>query len=656
MIDVEPHGEEGTAEHEAALQLRDLIAKEWPLAARDNQHHIKIISDAKCHGQRTVDVDIVVFLSIQLPRPTGVYEENGREIYLSHVCMTVEVKDVGPDMVEYKGNSVYVGYRNSNKKKNASSQAFGQQNSLFNFLNDAGVRAPYVAHLIWLRNVPESHLPQVRHNVVGSNPNWATFVQRIGESASHHWNKKHQRMIVGKGNPTQSDVEIAAHALTKPVDSASPLERSRMEAITLDAAKGEGYFDELGKKLLIFRGRGGTGKTVQLLQLAHQLYQGSDSNVLVLTYNNALAADLRRLLTLMGINQGYADRNISIQTVHSYMGQIFSRSDAFEEEELDHLLAHYDEYKGRLLSYIREEAISEKDLEKMLEDYPESFDWDYLMIDEAQDWPDDEREILFTLYDHKRFVLADGQEQLVRSSAPIKWHRGIPDSEKKIVSYSQSKRLKTNLCRFVNPFASRMELANWEVETNAELWGGRLIVVEGPYSQVPQLHKQLLEDHTKQGNEPIDMLVCIPPKYARKATRSGKSIVAERFMEWGWQVWDGSVEEERRQAPEQLDQLRVVQYDSCRGLEGWTVVNIGFDKFYDYKVARWKKEIGQSNTYATLEQQAREYAARWLMIPLTRAIDTLVIQVSSSDHPVVEELRAVAKERCADFVEWHTAG
>lgn len=39
------------------------------------------------------------------------------------------------------------------------------------------------------------------------------------------------------------------------------------------------------------------------------------------------------------------------------------------------------------------------------------------------------------------------------------------------------------------------------------------------------------------------------------------------------------------------------------------------------------------------------------MIPLTRAIDTLVIQVLSPNHRVTGALRD-AKDQCKDIVEW----
>jgi hypothetical protein len=42
------------------------------------------------------------------------------------------------------------------------------------------------------------------------------------------------------------------------------------------------------------------------------------------------------------------------------------------------------------------------------------------------------------------------------------------------------------------------------------------------------------------------------------------------------------------------------------------------------------------------------------MIPLTRAIDTLVIQVAARSTPFKRALLQIAKA-CVDFVEWRTA-
>jgi hypothetical protein len=103
-----------------------------------------------------------------------------------------------------------------------------------------------------------------------------------------------------------------------------------------------------------------------------------------------------------------------------------------------------------------------------------------------------------------------------------------------------------------------------------------------------------------------------------------------------------------------LDEFRIVQYDSCRGLEGWTVVNLAFDALYDYKHTSYDPPE-QPEMFFDAQAEAHRYAARWLMIPMTRAIDTLVIQVSAAAHPVTEALHA-ASDACGDAItlDWRT--
>lgn len=98
--------------------------------------------------------------------------------------------------------------------------------------------------------------------------------------------------------------------------------------------------------------------------------------------------------------------------------------------------------------------------------------------------------------------------------------------------------------------------------------------------------------------------------------------------------------------------LRIVQYDSCRGLEGWTVINYAFDDFYDYKYEQWlaaPQDLG--GLFDTKEELAAALAAQWAMIPLTRAMDTLVISISGHPSVVKDALMDVQKRR-SDFIEW----
>lgn len=645
MIDVIPLGKQDSEEHKAANQLRDLIAEAWPQVADDRRHRVKIFSEVHCKREKRVDLDLVVFINLWKPILAGVTDD-GKEAYVKDLWLTIEVKDHHGDKIFFKGEDLYVKYQYPNGKVvNASRQAREHWQSLSNYLGKRGHSVPWITYLLWMRNVSEIHLLKEKHNVLGNEASWETFLQRICNNSPLRWNRALEKHIVGGVGLGKDDTARAYEEFTKVVYTASPLERWRIEGITREAVrKDQRYRKKLGEQLLIFRGRGGAGKTVTLLRLAHQIYSEFYGSTLVLTYNKTLVADIRRLLDLMEINQGFSDRKIRIETVHWFMGKILRESGICEGED-PYFFENYRSYLEDLLEHIRGGAFSKDDIETT---DPESFSWDYIMVDEGQDWPAIEREVLFSLYGHRRFVVADGYDQLVRQGSKSDWRRGLYIKESQTVPLRKSLRLKGNLCRFANAFAERMELREWHVEANSEIWGGRIVVVEGPYAKTPELHEQLFEKHKKFGpdrtaeNEPIDMLFCIPPKLAKKR------VVAKTLEDWDWQVWDGSVEQERGKGPESKKQLRVVTYDSCRGLEGWTVVNLGFDDLYDYKVEEWKKAVEE----ADLSTSPKQYAAQWLTIPLTRAIDTLVIQVSSADHAVTDALRDVAEE-CNDFVEWH---
>ena len=132
------------------------------------------------------------------------------------------------------------------------------------------------------------------------------------------------------------------------------------------------------------------------------------------------------------------------------------------------------------------------------------------------------------------------------------------------------------------------------------------------------------------------------------------SVVADRLVANGFAVWDGVSTTVRDSYPTSVNQLRVIQYDSCRGLEGWVTIALGLDDLYQYKRDTWQPPPAEPGVLADDPEGAHRHAARWLMIPLSRAVDTLVIQVQSGSSRVRDAL-AVAAEACADFVDWQTA-
>ena len=105
--------------------------------------------------------------------------------------------------------------------------------------------------------------------------------------------------------------------------------------------------------------------------------------------------------------------------------------------------------------------------------------------------------------------------------------------------------------------------------------------------------------------------------------------------------------------PTELEQIRIVQYDSCRGLEGWAVVNYALDRFFQYKLDSTDVVVEQEDIFQDEDTLKLMLAKQWLMIPLTRAIDTLVLHVEDEDSYVGRALRSMEGK---DNITWNTPG
>lgn len=117
-------------------------------------------------------------------------------------------------------------------------------------------------------------------------------------------------------------------------------------------------------------------------------------------------------------------------------------------------------------------------------------------------------------------------------------------------------------------------------------------------------------------------------------------------------VWDGTDQIERRDFPRGIKTHRVVQYDSCRGLEGWVVVAEGLDDFWEYKKGLYEPDPSDPDLFKSDDELASEWAWRWCMILMTRPIDTLVITLTDTESTPAQVLREISKD-LPDIVEWH---
>ena len=397
------------------------------------------------------------------------------------------------------------------------------------------------------------------------------------------------------------------------------------------------------------KGRAGTGKTVQLLQLAFYLANPeNDNRCLLLTYNHALVCDIRRLIDFSNIPTGIDSRTVSIKTIDSFFQELMITCGIIHKY-LDPTDSKYpQQYRqslNELHKYITEELRSE-DFETLKEIDGSNIDWDYILIDEAQDWSDLEKNILFKVYGPQCIIVADGVDQFVRSNHKQNWNKGLGQQ---YVPYSKELKIemrqKSNLVRFLNAYSKELQL-DWSIKENNNLLGGKIKIYNHYNSNI---HINLLKNCKQNECENYDLLILVPPSLVVKDERGTHFSKFELYKEVGIQLFDGTNFNNRTRYPTK-DLSRVYQYDSCRGLEGWVVVCQAFDELIKYKTESYTADPN----YLGLDQDAakKKFVYTWSLMPLTRPVDTLVITLNDANSEIGRILYGLS-QKFSDIIEWN---
>lgn len=653
-------GAEQTREYDAAVVLRTLITATLPGLATDVKHDVVIIAGAKCHGQAVRDLDLVLiarfnpeitfhpFLAFADWRDPTILRKPD-QVLVRSLCCVIEVKEHSPENVRFVGTSVNVRYAGISDWHSASEQNEKQLYSLKNYLEHQGIRAPWLTPLLWLRNVPNTALPPRPHSILPAQNTWQLMLNVTCQLHPPH--VESGNWVIDDLGSDVRNVQRIIDLLTKVIEP-TRLDRQRVERLSKSNADLATLQNDIGRKLIILRGRGGTGKTTRLLQLAKQLSDERASRILLLTYNKALKADLERLLEICGIKPDAPISAINPQTAHGFFFSVL-RGLGILHVEYKSFLENYSSLKAEALTYLNSGAVTTDDINRLTSMHQAIFRWDFVMVDEGQDWPQDERQLLLRLFQPGHLIIADGVDQLVRGTLNADWREGLQPSQYRVEPLRQCLRMKASIARFVTTFAQALGLTYAEWQPHEQMPGGRVIVLAKPYLNDRTLHDRLITENTTDGNKPIDMLFCAPSVFNLNPDSGRQSIVASTFTQWGYEVWDGISQDTRDSFPTDAQQLRVISYDSCRGLEGWIVVHLSLDKFYRHKLDLAHQEGNQTpSTFAMdRDSSARQRAAQWTMIPLTRAIDTLVVQVDDLNSEVGRAL-ALARQAHPNSVEW----
>jgi hypothetical protein len=75
------------------------------------------------------------------------------------------------------------------------------------------------------------------------------------------------------------------------------------------------------------------------------------------------------------------------------------------------------------------------------------------------------------------------------------------------------------------------------------------------------------------------------------------------------------------------------------------------DEFIKYKMETFTEMTTEELALESFEEKRDKFVYLWSLIPLTRAIDTLVITIKNKDSKVGKALRKVYEQN-PDFVQW----
>jgi len=603
----------------------------------------------------------------------------------------VEIKNHSSDAVLLHGTHLEV--CTDGKWLNATSQADAQVWALKNFqktpyLGKTRRDKTFVQSVIWLRRVPPDALGEVRRigrsSILYEDLSWQQMIDCFEINTAQ---KKVQTLVSSDSASLHHSYDSLVRTLTAKVEP-TRLDLKRVNELTkkkFDADKTD-YVRALGKELLVFKGRAGTGKTFALIQMAIYLARQGKSTRIV-TYNHGLISDMSRAMSII------RDRNSDIAPIPNIDTRWMLMRQLFE------LTFGADAVKcaGELYDLENREALFLRALRNpnsfLLENVPcctinaagkdcrcgptphqtwanvcmyrDKFPppYDFLLVDEGQDWTTEHRDLMYDIFGSNRVIVADGVDQFVNENR-CDWKANVSTKDRSIITLKTSQRTKAATCDTIADIAQALGVPDWDVVPDKSVAGGRITVLVEPQPRraLERALDILATDLAKQPTlRPVDTLICLPQPAATPKSNYCNLFEAVQDQKQAdyWRGYDWETRQ-NREYPDRQSQLRAVLYQSCRGMEGWTTLCMGLDVFYSHTIAnpdidtdglraQLKADQGflfnESAFEEDLTAARRAHAVNWLMIAITRSMDHLVIHLANADSALGQVLQRIDRDK-----------
>jgi hypothetical protein len=629
-----------------ADRLRRMIETAWPGSEDEPRDRIDIMVGVRVG----MDIDILVIVDLHAPRDlmpqrrrTGTPGSAGS---VQHAIIAIEVKQLDVRSFARIGTQLFPIYDGKREPRSAGVQATDGGLGMRRFIAQQQAEIPYVYSLAWLTEVDDAALTDIEPNYVGADATWPLMIDACAQQSAQilaPMAPMLARMLPG----------VRERLLNRRLQTKRDAARVDWLAKKESSPTIERLLTVVGKRQVQLVGRGGSGKTTTLALLAIRL-AALGERVLILTFHRTLRSDIAHLIGAMANRAGVPMDRIGVDTTMNFLlaaitdlgGSVPLRADG-TDVDWTRLDASLDEVRALLIGGPDD---ADGDIARLRAADAHRFAWDHVFVDEAQDLHDQERDFLRALYGHRRLVLSDGLDQLVRRRVSCNLVAGVPANERERISLDSSLRMLRNVAVFAEAVAGAIGFDAWHLTPHELLPGGRVVIVVGD-PVTPEFLRAVVDSAAADRADAADCLICVPAKSSSTGDPCREKILAAAASA-GIPIWDGTDQRNRDASHIESSALRVVRYDSCRGLEGWITVALDLDAL----VAQ--KRQYPNNHPGDPEVDVEAAALRWMMIPITRAVHTLVISLRDAESPVTGILRD-AVERSGlplGVITWIDAG
>jgi hypothetical protein len=293
-----------------------------------------------------------------------------------------------------------------------------------------------------------------------------------------------------------------------------------------------------------------------------------------------------------------------------------------------------------------------------------------LYIDEAQDCHPYERDIFFSLFGTQNIVIASGgKEQLIRYDSICNWDIS---KGRKIESYIYQKlrksyRMKPAIAALANhiAYSFNIDLNIAPLDSDDH---GTILIDKSSNANLEKKIKiinDLLNAGSRQGCSSYESLLLLKNAKEQNSNNTNlgtnNNIIINEFdvikintsnnrTDWNLianadnnvgeaRFWNatGNIDKKKQSVPGSLS-IRAIYYESSRGLEAWSTMCFDINAFFESK--RNEDEADNFLLDEIMEPELRKdkYAATWVLMALTRSIDTCYLELSNSNNALNDSI------------------